>query len=309
MPIVAAAARVASSAHGYDPPMTSNHALDAMRAHFLELSPQLRKAARFVIDNPDEIALHSMRWIAARAGVHPNVMIRLARTIGFASYAPFRQEFRDWILERGGTGWVGRAQGLRQHGQNTPHTDIVGSYIEQEIENLQKSFGRGSVPRLKEAAALIREARQVYVLGLRSLFSVGFYFHYVCRMFMRKTVLLTGVGGTFADDLRNVDRTDVMIAFSYQPYANDTVKAVKFARERGARIIVVTDSRTSPVVAKGGVNIIVSNTSKSLFPTMLPAFAVAQMLATLLVAESGNETLAEIARSQEQLNRFGVYIE
>lgn len=57
------------------------------------------------------------------------------------------------------------------------------------------------------------------------------------------------------------------------------------------------------------MSIIVSNTSKSLFPTMLPAFAVAQTLATMLVAESGDETLAEIARSQEQLNRFGVYLE
>jgi len=288
--------------------MISNNALELLRSRLLSLSPRQREAARFVIDNPEQIALHSMRTIATRAGVHPNVMIRLARELGFESYAPFRQQFRNWIVAKGPTNWVGRAQDLRQQ-LGSPRTDLVGAYIQQEVDNLNATFERGIVVRLNEAAALIAESRQVYVLGLRSLFSVGFYFHYVCRMFMRKSVLLTGTGGTFADDLRNVDRSDVMIAFSYQPYAHDTVKAVDFARERGARTIVVTDSKDSPVVSKEGVTIIVSNTAKLLFPSMLPAFAVAQMLATLLVAEGSEETLAEIARSEAQLNRFGVYIE
>lgn len=289
--------------------MTTNAALERIEARFLSLSPQLRKAARFVIDNPDEIALHSMRSIATRAEVHPNAMLRLARELGFASYAPFRQQFRSWIVARSTTSWLGRAQDLRKRGDGPRRKDLVGEYVRQEVENLHLTFGPGLAPRLNEAAALLAQARHVYVLGLRSLFSVSFYFHYVCRMFTRNSILLTGTGGTFADDLRNVDRSDVMIAFSYEPYARDTVKAVEFARERGARTIVVTDSKRSPIVAAEGVTMIVSNKAKSLFPTMLPAFAVAQLLATLLVSEGSEETLAEIARSESQLDRFGVYVE
>lgn len=289
--------------------MTTNSALESIQVRFLTLSPQLRKAAQFVIDNPEEIALHSMRAIAGLAEVHPNVMLRLARELGYSSYAPFRQQFRGWILARGTTSWVGRAQDLRKRGRGTHSSALVEDFIQQEVENLHTTFGPGIVPRLDEAASMIGEARQVYVVGLRSLFSVGFYFHYVCRMFMRKSILLTGVGGTFADDLRNVDRSDVMIAFSYDPYSTDTVKAVKFARDRGARTIVITDSKDSPIASGEGVTIIVSNNAKSLFPTMLPAFAIVQMLTTLLVAEGNEETLAAIARSESQLNRFGVYLD
>src|SRR5690606_34958691 len=119
--------------------------------------------------------------------------------------------------------------------------------------------------------------------------------------------LLTGLGGTFADELRDVGEGDVLISFSYHPYARDAVKAVRFARERGTRIIAISDSLNSPILHRDSVNLIVNNNSKSLFPTLLPVFALAQVLATLLVSAGSDDTLAAIARSQEQLDNFGVY--
>lgn len=124
---------------------------------------------------------------------------------------------------------------------------------------------------------------------------------------MGKTVLLTGTGGTFADDLRRVEKGDAVVAFSYHPYARDSVKAVTFAQKKGARVIAVTDSRVSPIMAPAKVGIVVSNQTPSLFPTILPAFAVAQALAALIIQESGEETMANLAKTESQLAAFGVY--
>jgi len=49
------------------------------------LSPQLRLAARHVLDRPDDVALMSMRGIAADAGVHPTTLTRLARALDFGT--------------------------------------------------------------------------------------------------------------------------------------------------------------------------------------------------------------------------------
>lgn len=287
--------------------MSENAVLDELESRFSALSPQLRKAARFVIDNPEDVALHSMRGIAARATVQPNVMLRLAREFGFASYEPFRRQFQNWIVGRSSGEWKARAQTLRQSPRGEVHS-FVGDYIGQETTNLQNTFGPEMATKLNEAAHLITEARSVYVLGLRSLFSAAFYFNYVCRLFMNKTILLTAIGGTFADELRDVTESDVLVAFSYHPYAQDTVKAVAFAREKGARTVVITDSKVSPVIGPDGVNIILSTAANSLFPTLVPAFAAAQILAALLVSSGNEETLGEIERSELQLGRFGVYI-
>lgn len=288
-----------------DSPLTIDKLVEK---RFGALSPKLREAARFVIDRPEEIAMNSMRTAAVMASVHPSTMLRLARELGFDSYEPFRDEFRTWLANRGAVSWAGRAQTLRGHQADSKKERLVEEIVQQEAFNLRNTFEPQAVRMIVEARSLFIEARNIYVLGLRSLFPVAFYLHYVCRIFTDKTILMTGLGGTFADELRTVDERDAMIVFSYRPYARDTLKAVKFAQSRGARIIAVTDSKVSPIATRAGVAITVLNTTSSLFPSIGPAFAVAQALVSLLVAESGEDTMAKIARSEQQLAEFGVYV-
>jgi hypothetical protein len=49
------------------------------------LSPQLRRAARHLLDHPDRVAMVSMRRLADEAGVVPASFVRLAERLGFES--------------------------------------------------------------------------------------------------------------------------------------------------------------------------------------------------------------------------------
>ncbi|KAB2785181.1 MurR/RpiR family transcriptional regulator [Brucella anthropi] len=286
--------------------MSDSKVLIDLQARFSDLSPQLRKAAQFIIDNPEEIALHSMRGVAAQAQVHPNALLRLAREIGFENYETFRGHFQSWIVSRSSTGWEERALALRE--KPLPEQDVVSSFLEQETANLRKTLDPMVAEDLQNAVAMIDGARKAYILGLRSLFSPSYYFHYICRLFTNKTVLVTGLGGTNADVLRDITDQDVLIAFTHRPYAVETIKFIDFAREHGARTVIITDSKVSPAIGSEGVNIIVSNAANSLLPTVLPAMAIAQLLATMLLAKGNEETISEIRRSESQLNSFGIYV-
>ena len=70
---------------------------DAVQAHILaslpELSSELRKAARFLVDHPDEVPLVSMRVLASRSEVTPTTLVRLARRLGFGDWAALRRPF------------------------------------------------------------------------------------------------------------------------------------------------------------------------------------------------------------------------
>jgi DNA-binding MurR/RpiR family transcriptional regulator len=280
-----------------------------IEATYETLSPQLRQAARFVIDNPEQIAVNSMRASAAKAHVHPTSMLRLARQLGFEGYDSFRNRFRDRVTRRDSAPWSDRARSLRERTPAGSDEGLAHEIFRQEVENLHITFNETLAARVREAEERICKARTVYVLGLRSLYPVAFYFDYVCRMFMGNVHLMSGTGGTFPDDLRRIDERDTLVAFSYDPYATDTVEAVAYARERGASIVAITDSRLSPIAAPDDCTIVVSNTTSSLFPTILPAFAVVEVLAASLISRAGQETMDEIASSEEQLARFGVYVE
>ena len=67
---------------------------------FPRLSPQLQRAARHVLDRPDDVALMSMRRLATSAGVHPSTMVRLARAFEFLSYNDFREPFQQRLRIR-----------------------------------------------------------------------------------------------------------------------------------------------------------------------------------------------------------------
>ena len=275
---------------------------------FDALSPQLRKAARYAITHADDIALQSMRTVAANAGVHPTAMLRFARELGLPDYESFRDPYRTWLTERYSS-FSTRAQELRRR----PHDDMNGALIseiaQREIRNLDETFSPANAERIGAAHTILAAANRAYIVGLRSLHPAAFYLHYVCRMFSGKTVLLTGAGGTFADDLRRIRSDDALVAFSYHPYTKDAVRAVDFAHTKGARVISITDSVLSPIARNANVLIVVANMTPSLFPSVIPALAVAQTLVALLVANSGDETLREIANSEAQLQRFNVYEE
>ena len=70
---------------------------DRLTWAFPKLSPQLKKCAAYVLEHPSEVATLSMREVAARAGVPPSTMARLARAVGFGAYNEFRDIYRNSI--------------------------------------------------------------------------------------------------------------------------------------------------------------------------------------------------------------------
>lgn len=281
---------------------------ELIERRYSDLSPRLRQAARYIIDNPQHVAVRSMRDVAGSAAVDPSTMVRLAQDLGFEGYDALRDRYRRKLLDVEHA-WTGRAKRLRSRNGSADAAELLGELLEQGQRNLARSFAAEQLAALVKARDKLLAARSIFVVGLRSLFPVAFFLHYELRLFSAKSVLLTGTGGTFADDLRLARREDAAIVFSYRPYARDAVKAVEFAKAQGVSVVAVTDSKLSPVARKADITIIVANSSTSLLPTVVPFLAVAEALATLMVSEGGEETMRALARSEEQLRSFRVYEE
>ncbi|TIV11494.1 MAG: MurR/RpiR family transcriptional regulator, partial [Mesorhizobium sp.] len=68
---------------------------------FENMPPQLRVAARFVLDHPKDVALMSMREQAHQAGVSHSTMMRLARWLGLEGYEDMRSLYARALRETG----------------------------------------------------------------------------------------------------------------------------------------------------------------------------------------------------------------
>jgi DNA-binding MurR/RpiR family transcriptional regulator len=87
-----------------------------------------------------------------------------------------------------------------------------------------------------------------------------------------------------------------------------SIDAAQFAEKRGARIVAVTDSEMSPLMALTTLAIMVRTETPSFFHTMAPAFAAVECLAALVAARRGPAALAALEASEQQLAAFGTYV-
>jgi DNA-binding MurR/RpiR family transcriptional regulator len=278
-----------------------------LKSAFEVLPPQLREAARWVIDHPADVALLTTREQARRAGVTPATMTRLAQRSGLKGYDEVRKLYAQ-ALRRRPDSFHGRAEELVQRRDSEGDGALIQDAFASLAQHLQALAAPGSVARLSAAAELIAAAERVFCLGLRSSFSVAYIFHYVQSLFGTASVLVDGAGGTGIDVLRTIRPTDVMLAVTVKPYNRYTVDAARYARRQGMRLVAVTDSEVSPLAALADATLIVGTDTPSFFHTMTPAFAAVECLAALVAARHGKRTLASIAASERQLRDFGAFL-
>ncbi|WP_459616206.1 MurR/RpiR family transcriptional regulator [Bordetella sp. 2513F-2] len=281
---------------------------ELIEARYAELPPTLQRAARHAIDHPRSIALHSMRAVAAEAGLQASAMHRLARELGFEGYEALRDVYRRWLAQDGAS-FTQRATALQRRGHADKTESLVHELVDAELRNLQQLADPAVLAALRAARDILTGAARVFVAGLRSLYPAAFYFNYACGMFRGNTTLLSGMGGIFVDDLRHAAKGDALVVFSSEPYARDTVAAVRFAQKQGLKIISITDSAVSPISSQASALIVVPNATPSLFPSVVPALEIAQALVALLVASGGQASLKEIRKSDAQLRDFAVYVQ
>jgi DNA-binding MurR/RpiR family transcriptional regulator len=280
--------------------MTSVALTDRLKSDFDTLSVRFQEAARWVIDNPADVALLTTREQARRAGVSPATMTRLAQHFGLKGYDEVRKLYADAVRRRPES-FRGRAEELLERRKAEGDDALVQDIFSSLALHLQALSTPAASKRFSAAAARIARAERVFCLGLRSTFSVAYIFHYVRS-------LVDGSGGTGIDALRAIGKRDVLLAVTVKPYTRETLKAVRYARSRGAKVIAVTDSEISPLAPMADETLVVGTETPSFFHSMAPAFAAVECLAALVAARRGSDTLKALARSEQQLAAFDTYV-
>lgn len=272
-------------------------------------SPQLRRAARFVRENPQEVALNSLRSVAAYAGVSPAAVTRLLQALDFRSWEAFQSEHRAWLTTEKHGVFSGRAgrliSGVRQPGAEDALLDRI---VSAEASNLHAALDTHLRPRLRDAADLIATAPSIAIAGLRSCFPVAFSLHYALSLFTPRARLMSGAGGGLLDDLHYLRENDALIVISVLPYSRETVEAARLAREAGVRVVGITDGPLTPVARLSDVALIAANESPAHIASPIGPIIVAQALATLVLARSGRDALDTLRRREATLEAISAYL-
>jgi DNA-binding MurR/RpiR family transcriptional regulator len=272
---------------------------------YAKLTPELQKAAQYMLDHPEEVGLNSMRKVAGEAGVKPATISRLSKALGYSEYEQLREPFRERLRGRE-PDFSSRLKDVQQRGSGDARA-LYEEHRSQELRNVERTLFDEQLPVLLDAVDTLWSSRRVYVLGLRGAFAPAFLFHYAFQLFRDRCHLLDTQAGVFADHLRGIGEQDSMLVVSFPPYTQLTIDAVTYAAEAGVRIIAVTDSVVSPVASAARHTIITQNASPSFYHSLTGALSVCQALITLLVAKSGADAVKIVQEAETQLSRISAY--
>lgn len=272
-----------------------------------DLSPQLKLAAVYVLEHPLDIAFQSIRKSAAAAAVTPSTLVRLAKRLNFDSYELFREVFQS-AVQAGPVELSGRASKLRNLAS---HTDdqVFLDVGDAAFDNIGRLFTADNQARVRDAAKMILGARKVAVVGFRDTFACAYHFAYVGRIAMPEIHLIRGLEGGLLTELDRFDESDVMVAFGFEPYCSETVRALEVTRANGVKAIVVTDTMRSPLVPGAQITFNVANATPHFFPSILSAITLIEAILAECVAFGPDDLVDNVSRFERRMRHMGAYIE
>jgi DNA-binding MurR/RpiR family transcriptional regulator len=283
---------------------TSENVLKKLIDQFDSLSPQLRKAARYLIDHPNEIALIPMRELAASAEVKPSTLVRVAAALGYESFASMRLPFRE-KLRVVSNQIPERARHLESEGDNTQRLYI--EIVDSVTANLSDLFASIESKQLRDTADAIIGADRVIITGVGSCYALANYFYYVARMALHNVTLTPQQGGLPIDELTDVRAGDLMVVFTFRPYRQETIDAAQVAKSRKAKIIAITDSRTAPVALGAYKVFLIPTETPQFFPAISSAVALIECLLAFIVARGGRKAVRNIEAFDRMRHDFSVW--
>lgn len=272
------------------------------------LTPEAQKAARYVLENPQDVGVSTVREIAEAANVKPNTVVRMARQVGFDGYEDFRAPFRD-AIRRGSITFEDRARWLQSIAKQGELGGLFADMVGGAIRNIEETFSTISADSLHAAAKAIWASDNTYTLGVGVNNANARNFTYLASTGMVRFHAIPRSGNSAVDDLAFAGPKDVLIAITCKPYRSEVVAAVDIAREQGLIVIGISDSPASPIIRGADHGFVVRADTPQFFPSSVSTIALLETLLSFVIASASDEIVERVERFHTRRHRLGIYHE
>ncbi len=240
---------------------------------FPVLTTQEQLVAKFIVENPAKVALLSMRKLAALSNVSPYTVIRFFKKFGFTKF--------DNLKELSASALTVDPIATLQKAQTQAETTLgvePGGMLATQLGLILSAINNPDADELDRLASILTRAKVNYVLGFRASQAMAQHFHY-CGQHAHKNMLFISGSESYAiDQVAGIGSGDVMVALSFKPYAQLTVRLCQFAKSRGARVVAFTDSKLSPLFRLADESVFVPADGPSYFNSMVAPTIVLERL-------------------------------
>ncbi len=221
----------------------SKDVLSLIESQMPSFSKGQKLIARFILDSYDKAAFMTASRLGKTVKVSESTVVRFAAELGYDGYPDMQRALQEMIRNK-----LTAIQRIEVTDDRIGNQDILSMVMQSDMEKIRMTLEQVRRADFDGAVNDIVGARRIYILGVRSASAIAtflaFYFNLV---FDNVTHISVTSASEIFEQLLRVGPEDVVIGVSFPRYSMRTVKAMQFAKDRGAQVIAITDSESSPV--------------------------------------------------------------
>lgn len=223
----------------------SKDILSIIQTNMNTFSKGQKLIGRFILDSYDKAAFMTASKLGKTVNVSESTVVRFAAELGYDGYPAMQKALQEMIRNK-----LTSIQRIEVSNDRIGNQDILSMVMQSDVEKIRMTLEEVDRDSFDRAVDAIVSARRIYILGVRSASAIASFLAFYFNLIFEDVVHIhsTSVSEVFEQLLR-IGPRDVIIGISFPRYSRRTVKAMEFARDRGAQVVAITDSETSPLTA------------------------------------------------------------
>ena len=209
-----------------------------------ELTAAERKLMSALFANYPMAGLASITEFAREACVSTPSVLRLAKKLGFSGFPAFQERLRAELSAQ-------LQNPISKHDRwaaDAPDTHILNRFATAAMENLSGSLKLMDHRSFDAVVSLLADRRRrVHIAGGRITHALASYLATHLQMARPDVALLPAMPSLWPQCLLDMDKKDVVVIFDIRRYDARMLEFAASAKERGARVVLITDQWISPI--------------------------------------------------------------
>lgn len=277
--------------------------LHTIQASTPELSKGQKRIAAYILSNYDKAAFMTASKLGKLVGVSESTVVRFASQLGYDGYPAMQRALQEIVRSK-----LTSIQRIQASNDTLFSADVVASVLHRDMDTIRQAIEGIDRSAFETVVDKLMSARHIYILGVRSSsFLAGYLHFYLHLIFENVTLVTTNSAGDILESILRIGPGDVLVGISFPRYSQSTVKGVRYAHDRGADVVSITDSELSPLYPLSSVALMARSDMISFVDSLVAPFS----LLNALIVAAGHRKNADIAQIFDRLeniwDEYGVF--
>ena len=277
--------------------------LHMIESNMSTFSKGQKRIANYILQNSDKAAFMTASKLGKLSGVSESTVVRFASELGYDGYPSMQRALQEMIRSR-----LTSTQRIQAADDQFGGQDVLTAVIQSDMDKLRMVSDEADRTEFSKAVDVILGARHIYILGTRSSYFVAGYLNFSLHLRTGNVTLVqSNAAGEIFEQLLRIGPGDVMIAISFPRYSKVTMNTVKFAQDRGATIVAVTDNELSPVYQMADAALLAPSEMISFVDSMVAPLSLINALLIAVGRRMGTDVSRTFADLEDIWNKYGVF--